>query len=91
MHEHMCAVLCCAADAMSEDPLTSPDQHRQQQQQQPPDPLPVLGADWADELSAVAGCLQQLGLGAASEEAYTRVINRCGRARCANALCLVVQ
>lgn len=47
------------------------------QQQQQPDPLPVLGADWAEELSRVAGCLQQLGLGAASEEAYTRVINRC--------------
>jgi hypothetical protein len=43
------------------------------------DPLPELGAEWAAELSGVAGCLEQLGLAAASEEAYTRVINRCGR------------
>jgi hypothetical protein len=50
---------------------------RVQLQQQEPDPLPVLGASWAEEVAGVAGCLEQLGLGAASEEAYTRVINRC--------------
>jgi hypothetical protein len=51
----------------------------QQQQQREPDPLPVLGAAWAQELVGVASCLEQLGLGTASEEAYTRVINRWGQ------------
>jgi hypothetical protein len=41
-----------------------------------PDPLAVLGPDWCTELSVVAQCLEDLGLSAASEEAYTRVINR---------------
>lgn len=53
------------------------EQQQQPQVQQEPDPLPVLGEAWAQELSGVAGCLERLGLGPASEEAYTRVINRC--------------
>lgn len=69
------------ADAMSEEA----DQQDQQDRRAPSaphpagdtDPLPLLGAQWVAEVSGVAGCLEQLGLGAASEEAYTRVINGC--------------
>eukprot|EP00775_Hariotina_reticulata_P008508 gene8508-8690_t len=39
------------------------------------DPVAVLGQEWCSELSVVAQCLEDLGLSAASEEAYTRVIN----------------
>jgi len=38
----------------------------------------VLGAAWCAELAGVCGALQQLGLGAAAEEAHTRIINRWG-------------
>lgn len=71
--------------------LHCPCRAAQQQQQREPDPLPVLGAAWAQELVGVASCLEQLGLGTASEEAYTRVINRCGHVGvCIDVLCCFV-
>jgi hypothetical protein len=36
-----------------------------------------LGQEWGKALRQVASCLQALGLGAASEEAYTQVVTRC--------------
>eukprot|EP00879_Flechtneria_rotunda_P025193 GHRR01026760.1.p1 GENE.GHRR01026760.1~~GHRR01026760.1.p1 ORF type:complete len:416 (+),score=172.02 GHRR01026760.1:704-1951(+) len=57
----------------------SEDDPRQTQREattpQSPDPLGILGPDWTSHVSSVASCLEELGLSAASEEAYTRVIN----------------
>jgi hypothetical protein len=36
-----------------------------------------LGQEWGEALRQVASCLTALGLGAASEEAYTQVVTRC--------------
>jgi hypothetical protein len=38
----------------------------------------AMGAEWAGRLRCVASCLVALGLEAASEEAYTAVVNRWG-------------
>jgi hypothetical protein len=42
-----------------------------------PDPQALLGRDWCAAVAATAASLEDLGLAAASEEAYTAVINRC--------------
>ncbi|KAF6265130.1 hypothetical protein COO60DRAFT_1116784 [Scenedesmus sp. NREL 46B-D3] len=40
-----------------------------------PDPQALLGPDWCAAVAATSACMEDLGLAAASEEAYTAVIN----------------
>jgi hypothetical protein len=42
-----------------------------------PEPQALLGREWCAAVAATAASLEDLGLAAASEEAYTAVINRC--------------